>query len=744
MPINTRSSTRKQRAVTPTVNSAAPEPSDIEPLTPTWTEQEADAATLAASRLHLPLLLIRLLDASNEDVHLEDFKEFLSTLPVSDLFKLRSLFEKIYQCCDGLCASDPNEADYISESSREALKFKRTGSDKAKAGSEAQALFQPHEEDSGDDPETSIGVQVGSTASNSLVGPLVQYRGPSNASTTGLRSPIKGLEVKEAGPNRISRGLLQPVLSAFDKSESNTDETAVIGGAVRSPNSPDEPLRTILPTPKGTPAKERGPTCGENGSGRHSSQLSWQMVTQSNAEFARESINQVDNFKLPRSSLQTYKTIFTSLKPEKCGKVKWSDGSEWMVLVEAALHDRRRSSIQYALTAMAFSRWYSSQKELSTLPPRAAASEVSGRLLGLAPEDESAKTAWERRRKNLTTHLTRGRKWTKLVEQLGFGILFKSAWTLAKADDHSLTELITLLQESSVKMLILRLLGEQMGILLETGQTRPVTLQRALEEQGILDMPSPPSASITSTEVVELQESMRKASKTGQFQVQGIPFQFHVDTLDDLREESWFHDELILLCLHLADQLPNVRVGFSVPIHQNMRGRQQRPLRDPFERAVSQIEEWNKAEIKNHLICFFPLLQHDNHFSLLEINQQDNFIYHYDSKGYDTCDIQAACKKQFPRLHYKDQRTPRQLDAFSCGPLVVAMARRRMLSQEVVCDDINGTSAVQIRADALSLIRRAWYSNIIRPAQPLNKKRKCVTGNEALAKRHKPVIVIDD
>lgn len=36
---------------------------------------------------------------------------------------------------------------------------------------------------------------------------------------------------------------------------------------------------------------------------------------------------------------------------------------------------------------------------------------------------------------------------------------------------------------------------------------------------------------------------------------------------------------------------------------------------------------------KKPLVCFFLLYQHQSHFSLLEINEKEDLIYHYDSIG---------------------------------------------------------------------------------------------------------------
>jgi hypothetical protein len=53
---------------------------------------------------------------------------------------------------------------------------------------------------------------------------------------------------------------------------------------------------------------------------------------------------------------------------------------------------------------------------------------VSRRILESGHEEGSESQEWTRRRKNLNTHLARGRKWSRLVRELGFGILFKNTW----------------------------------------------------------------------------------------------------------------------------------------------------------------------------------------------------------------------------------------------------------------------------------------------------------------------------
>lgn len=114
--------------------------------------------------------------------------------------------------------------------------------------------------------------------------------------------------------------------------------------------------------------------------------------------------------------------------------------------------------------------------------------------------------------------------------------------------------------------------------------------------------------------------------------VKGAGFRIGVESLRKLGATRWFNDEVILACLHLADKLAFVRVGFSIPIHWQTRAHSAIPRL--FERAAKQTAEWHRQiEAWSRLVCFFPLFQYQNHFSLLEINKREGSINHYDSIG---------------------------------------------------------------------------------------------------------------
>ena len=100
-----------------------------------------------------------------------------------------------------------------------------------------------------------------------------------------------------------------------------------------------------------------------------------------------------------------------------------ADGSQWKSLLEDGTAKRQQSGIFSAITAMAFTRWHTAQVQLSEAPAKAAAEEVNRSLLRMTPTE-----SYDRQRKYINTCLTRGKKWMKMAEELGHGVLFLDAW----------------------------------------------------------------------------------------------------------------------------------------------------------------------------------------------------------------------------------------------------------------------------------------------------------------------------
>ncbi|KPA38771.1 hypothetical protein FLAG1_08395 [Fusarium langsethiae] len=362
-------------------------------------------------------------------------------------------------------------------------------------------------------------------------------------------------------------------------------------------------------------------------------------------DFIHDSYEQVRRFNLPGNSQETYKALFDSLPTratqvdrEQKDEILWSGGSQWVSLLEAGYGERQKGTIAYALTALSFARWHASQVQLidGATTTQGAAQGVSARILGPRPrpEDENGLRVWERSRKKLNTHLARGRKWARLVEELGIGILLKNPWQLAKSSQPQLDILIRGLLGDPEKMTVLELLTDQVALFLDIGKTDSGKFRKDLETEGLpLSSPLPP---LKRGELGDLYTLVRDSIDGDRLLIAETDFEFGVESIQKLDGTTWLNDEVILACLHLSDRLPFVRIGFSIPVHQQTEVH--RPMPRPFERAAKQLEEWRSmTEEQSWLICFFPLLQHENHFSLLEVNERERCVFHYDSLSKGEC-----------------------------------------------------------------------------------------------------------
>lgn len=171
-------------------------------------------------------------------------------------------------------------------------------------------------------------------------------------------------------------------------------------------------------------------------------------------------------------------------------------------------------------------------------------------------------------------------------------------------------------------MIVINLLGNQLDLLFRQGKANLQMFCESLRKEGLL--PSDPTLSTGFTQLDELCREIRDSSSCGTLTVVRTNFTFLEDSLRLLRDGEWVNDEIILACLHLSEKLPSVRIGFSVPTHQ---------VKRPFQMARQRVDEWRRqTKGRDRLIYLFPMFQ-PNHFSLLEINEAENSIYHYDSWG---------------------------------------------------------------------------------------------------------------
>ncbi|KFA81045.1 hypothetical protein S40288_00769 [Stachybotrys chartarum IBT 40288] len=136
---------------------------------------------------------------------------------------------------------------------------------------------------------------------------------------------------------------------------------------------------------------------------------------------------------------------------------------------------------------------------------------------------------------------------------------------LAKSPESALDMLIRELPGSPEKMTMLRLLEDQMTLLIEIYRMNPDRFNDDLESQGLpsLDL----GLSTGYGELDGLYEQVRNSITGDMLVVKGTDFRLSVDSLRRLSGTRWLNDKVILACLHLSDKLAFVQVGFSILIH---------------------------------------------------------------------------------------------------------------------------------------------------------------------------------
>jgi hypothetical protein len=119
-------------------------------------------------------------------------------------------------------------------------------------------------------------------------------------------------------------------------------------------------------------------------------------------------------------------------------------------------------------------------------------------------------------------------------------------------------------------------------------------------------------------------------------------------TLDDLRQGRWIDNWMITAAIQMADKPYFIRYHHCVPF--DIPGRRglkcvPRPLAG-WRRTVDADREAQHG--KNTLVHFCPINLNANHFTLLEINEREEKIYHYDSWASE--DVITSGHAKHPRV----------------------------------------------------------------------------------------------
>jgi hypothetical protein len=102
------------------------------------------------------------------------------------------------------------------------------------------------------------------------------------------------------------------------------------------------------------------------------------------------------------------------------------------------------------------------------------------------------------------------------------------------------------------------------------------------------------------------------------------------DIFKRLRSREWLNCWDIAAALEMTDRPVFVRLGLSIPLHEEDENSKVTPISKPFGRWRNQIDDYRR-EGKNDQVHLCPLNINANHFTLLEINEQTKTISHYDS-----------------------------------------------------------------------------------------------------------------
>ena len=103
---------------------------------------------------------------------------------------------------------------------------------------------------------------------------------------------------------------------------------------------------------------------------------------------------------------------------------------------------------------------------------------------------------------------------------------------------------------------------------------------------------------------------------------------------DRLRSQEWLNCWDIAAALEMTDRPVFVRLGLSVPLQKNDANGEATRLSNPLRRWRKKIDNYRhegKIDFEGPQMYICPLNVNDNHFTLLEINEQTKMIYHYDS-----------------------------------------------------------------------------------------------------------------
>ncbi|KAH6883980.1 hypothetical protein B0T10DRAFT_564993 [Thelonectria olida] len=189
-------------------------------------------------------------------------------------------------------------------------------------------------------------------------------------------------------------------------------------------------------------------------------------------EFIQMARDLVEHFAFDYNSTGTNPAIFDSfiLWDGEAGP-RWSKSdSELIDCITRADADRQKASLNYITTAIVFSREHQSrvrERSKTGLPRQTASETVTNELLG------KGVGSLQMQRCRIKNMLTRGKRWSLIVQKLGCGILLMNEWSLSKSTTKVVHEFIERILGNPDKMARLRFLSDQVELMMDSGKTHP-------------------------------------------------------------------------------------------------------------------------------------------------------------------------------------------------------------------------------------------------------------------------------
>ncbi|OKL55222.1 hypothetical protein UA08_09507 [Talaromyces atroroseus] len=350
-------------------------------------------------------------------------------------------------------------------------------------------------------------------------------------------------------------------------------------------------------------------------------------------------------------SLYTHQELFIDSTTNQ-----WSDGRMWMEVLERGSATNRRCTVLNMLEYMGASKW--------------------------------------------------GKRLRELVEKIGLGILISpKIWDYTKRKGPQFNQLVKDFRADTQRLLLFQILAPQVERLVHKGCTDPEALYGALRESNLVsedelqEMKAKYQPQSGSTSAVTLSKAVdrltsqvsaqvfnkQKLDANDTISINGS-VELSVDLFARLQAGKWLDSWALMAAMHISDRPDFVRYGESVPLDTIGRHGQPRSIKQPFQAWVKQIAVFRKeAEGSTPLIFYCPVNHNNSHFTLLEVNDSEKVIRHYDSlapvtaiNGTKKTRIAALVEDEFGDLGYRytEAPTPQQRDAWSCGTRVVWNFRR--------------------------------------------------------------------